>query len=240
MKCVLVTGVSQGLGLEITRVLLAGGYHVVGMSRRETPELTQLRSSYQDRFGFAPVDLNETDQIETHFKALVGREQPLHGLVNNAAVAYDDLVTNLSMPALQQMYAVNVLAPLLLTKLAIRNMLLHGQGGSIVHVSSVCAHRGYKGLAMYASTKGALEAFSLNTAREWGGRNIRSNCVAAGFMETAMSSKLDAEQRSRIAQRAALQALTEPRSVAETVAFLLGDGAASITGQTIRVDAGTI
>jgi 3-oxoacyl-[acyl-carrier protein] reductase len=93
---------------------------------------------------------------------------------------------------------------------------------------------------MYASTKGALEAFSKNTAREWGERGVRSNCVVAGFMETAMSGTLTEEQRNRIYQRTCLKEATRLESAAATVVFLLGEGAASITGQAIPVDSGTI
>jgi 3-oxoacyl-[acyl-carrier protein] reductase len=138
------------------------------------------------------------------------------------------------------MYDVNVFTPMVVTKHAIRHMLFNKVAGSMVHISSISAHAGYKGLAMYASTKGALEAFSKNTAKEWGERGIRSNCVVAGFMETAMTAKLTAEQCERVFKRTALKQATKPESVASTVVHLLGEGAASITGQNVLVDAGTI
>lgn len=138
------------------------------------------------------------------------------------------------------MYRVNVFTPMMITKYTLRNMLLHHTKGSIVHISSISAHTGYKGLAMYASSKGALEAFSKDTAREWGGLGIRSNVVVPGFMETAMSSTLTQEQKDRIYKRTSLKAATNTLSVAETVAFLLSDKACSITGQNIHVDNGTI
>ena len=93
---------------------------------------------------------------------------------------------------------------------------------------------------MYASTKGALEAFSKNTAREWGERGIRSNTVVAGFMETSMSATLSSEQKDRIYKRTSLKKATTLKSVAETVVFLLSDKAESITGENICVDSGTI
>ena len=93
---------------------------------------------------------------------------------------------------------------------------------------------------MYASSKGALEAFSKNTAREWGALGIRSNVVVPGFMETAMSSTLTDDQKDRIYKRTSLKAATNIASVAETVAFLLSEKATSITGQNINVDNGTI
>ena len=93
---------------------------------------------------------------------------------------------------------------------------------------------------MYASTKGALEAFSKNVAREWGGMKIRSNCLVAGFMETAMSSTLSTEQKERIYTRTSMKQATSQNSVAKTILFLLGNDASSITGQNIFVDSGTI
>ena len=119
-------------------------------------------------------------------------------------------------------------------------MLLHKTKGCIVHISSISVHTGYKGLAMYASSKGALEAFSKDTAREWGVLGIRSNVVVPGFMATAMSASLTEEQCSKIYDRTFLKATTDVHSVAETIAFLPSDKACSITGENIHVDNGTI
>jgi 3-oxoacyl-[acyl-carrier protein] reductase len=93
---------------------------------------------------------------------------------------------------------------------------------------------------MYAASKGAIESFSKNTAREWGARKIRSNCVVPGFMETQMSESLDEEQKNRIYNRTALKETTSLESVSQTVKFLLSDKSRSITGQNIFVDSGTI
>ncbi|MBI5726273.1 MAG: SDR family oxidoreductase, partial [Ignavibacteriales bacterium] len=130
--------------------------------------------------------------------------------------------------------------PFVIVKYIIRNILLHRIPGSIVHISSISTHAGYKGLAMYASSKSALEAFSKSTAREWGVRGIRSNCIVAGFMETDMSSTLTAGQKNKIYQRTALKTPTDINCVAEAAAFLLSEKAASITGQNIVIDSGTI
>lgn len=240
-KNILVTGVSQGLGLEIARALLDAGWSVYGVSRRHSAGYQELQQAHGERAKFHAVDLADVATLkERIFGAFLPAGVPLHGLVNNAALAYDDLVSNLEVNRLRVMYDVNVFAPMLITKQAIRNMLLHRMEGSLVHISSVCVRTGYKGLAMYASTKGALEAFSKNTAREWGERRIRSNCVVAGFMETAMSGALTAAQKEKIYERTALKRATAPASVAATVCYLLGEGAASVTGQNIVVDAGTV
>lgn len=138
------------------------------------------------------------------------------------------------------MYRINVFAPMMLTKFVLRNMLFNKYEGSIIHISSISVHTGYKGLSMYASTKGALEAFSKNTAREWGERGIRSNALIAGFMETGMSASLSDEQRNRIYNRTSLKKPTAKSSVSSTVEFLLSEKSSSITGQNIFVDNGTI
>lgn len=240
-KHILVTGVSQGLGLAIARAALAEGWMVSGVSRRLSPEFEILQKQYGERARFHPFDLTRTDAVKDElFGKFLPLAIPLHGFVNNAAMAYDDIVTNLNATRLRAMYELNVFAPMIATKCAIRHMLFNRVAGSIVHISSISVHTGYKGLAMYASTKGALEAFSKNTAREWGERGIRSNCIVAGFMETAMSSTLSDEQRNKIYQRTALKQPTHPDSAAAMVVFLLGDNARSMTGQNIYVDSGTI
>ena len=237
----LVTGCSRGVGLEICEILLAQGHCVYGVARGYSDEFIALEKTYSGRLFFKSVDLSDSDCIRISiFKEFISGKIQLHGFVNNAAMAYDDIVTNLSLPKLQTMYAVNVFTPMMITKYVLRNMLLHHTCGCIVHISSISAHTGYKGLAMYASSKGALAAFSKDTAREWGELGIRSNVVVPGFMETAMSSTLSQDQKDRIYKRTSLKKATSIRSVAETVVFLLSDKACSITGQNIHVDSGTI
>lgn len=237
----LVTGCSRGVGLEICRVLLREGHDVYGVARSYSDEFKSLEDIYGDRLHFRSIDLSQPEDIrEKIFKDYIPNGVVLQGYVNNAAIAYDDIVTNLNLERLEAMYRVNVFTPMMITKYAIRNMILHHTKGCIVHISSISAHTGYKGLAMYASSKGALEAFSKDTAREWGGLGIRSNAVVPGFMETAMSSSLTEEQKDRIYKRTSLKTATNTRSVAETVAFLLSEKACSITGQNIHVDNGTI
>lgn len=240
-KNILITGVSKGLGLEIARSVLKAGGHVFGISRTKTPQLEKLLEEYSDKIVWLPYDLSDVDSIQkVIFKDYIGSNIRLDGLVNNAALAYDDIVTNLNIGKLEQMYRINVFAAFNLTKYSIRQMLLHNVKGSIIHLSSISVHTGYKGLAMYASTKGALEAFSKNTAREWGEKGIRSNCLVAGFMETEMSATLTNDQKNRIYNRTSLKQSTDVLSVADTVVFLLSSGANSITGQNIHVDSGTI
>lgn len=241
MKNILVTGIMQGLGLQICKTLLEKDYMVFGVALAMNTELEQIKKQYSDKLVIIVTDLAEIDKAnEVIFNQTIGYETPLHGFVNNAAIAYDDIISNLNYEPLLKMYQVNVFSPMMLTKYVIRNMLLHKVQGSIVHISSVSVHTGYKGLAMYASTKGALEAFSRTTAREWGERGIRSNALVAGFMETGMSATLSPIQKDRIYKRTALKKPTELISVANMVEFLMSDSSLSVTGTNVFVDSGTI
>ncbi len=225
MKNILLTGDSKGLGLEIKNELVQKGYNVIGVSR----------SSKDIKYDF-----NDINGIKELYLKILKKRGPIHGYVNNAALAYDDIVTNLNSDKLINMYNVNVFSPMMLTKYVLRDMLLNKTKGSIVHVSSISAHTGYKGLAMYASSKGSLEAFSKNTAREWGRIGIRSNVVCPGFMNTNMSSTLSDQQRNKIFRRNSKQKELEVSEVSSAVNFLISDESSGITGQIIHVDNGTI
>lgn len=242
MKNYLISGVSKGLGAMLTKLALESGFTIYGISRSKTEEVEALLEKYPNNFFWKSVDLADInlDVKQDVFKNFVTNKIQLHGFVNNAASAYDDIITNLNLGKLEAMYRANVFAPMLITKYAIRNMVYNKISGSIVHLSSISVHTGYKGLAMYASTKGALEAFSRNTAREWGEVGIRSNALVAGFMETNMSSTLTSDQKNRIYNRTSLKKPTTLESVANTILFLLDERSESITGQNVFVDSGTI
>lgn len=241
MKWIIVTGDSKGVGREIVeQILNETDYGVIGISRSSEESAEDLLATYPERYKSLSFDLANVKDIKRLYLDEIKKIGPVYGMVNNAAFAYDDIISNLNVDRLEEMFQVNVFAAMHLTKYALRDMLLHKTKGSIVHISSVCAHTGYKGLSMYAATKGAIEAFSKTTAREWGAKGIRSNCVVPGFMETSMSETLTEDQKGRIYQRTSLKKETDVASVASTVLFLLSDKSSSITGTVIHVDNGTI
>lgn len=241
MNQIVVTGDNGGLGSKIcSKILEETSNGVIGLSRHSNEAVVRLGEKFGDRYCHIDFDLSASEEIKQLYRSKIRPLGNIVGLVNNAACAYDDIVTNLQLEPLEKMFKINVYAPMMLTKYAIRDMLVSNIKGSIIHVSSVSAHTGYKGLAMYASTKGALEAFSKNVAREWGVKGIRSNVVAPGFMETAISEKLTDEQREKIYQRTSLKEATSIDSVADTIVFLLSDKAMSITGAVVSVDNGTV
>ena len=238
---ILLTGGTRGLGRCIAQQLHDQGHEIWIIARSDAVDCFALPEESLKRIHWVSADLSDVNGLRQSLAdAIDSRVIAFDGLVNNAAIAYDDLITNSALPEIEHSFRVNVFAPMELTRYVIRNMLLHGKGGSLVHISSICSRTGYKGLSMYAATKGALESFSRGVAREWGSKGIRSNCVVPGFMETDMSSTLSVEQREKIYRRASLGSATDPNSVAEAVCFLLGDASRSITGQDIIVDSGTV
>ena len=241
-KNILITGASKGLGLELVcQLMQVNAYKVYCISRSMSPELEKLRKENEGRTKWLCLDLGgDIDYRKEIFDEFVGKDVPLHGLVNNAAFAYDDIATNAQLSSLLHMFKVNTFAPMFLTKYFLRHMLLNRNKVSIIHISSISVHTGYKGLSMYAASKGALEAYSKNISREWGEKGVRSNTIVAGFMETNMSSTLSSEQKDRIYKRNSLKVPTTLESVASTIIFLLGEASNSITGQNLHVDSGTI
>jgi 3-oxoacyl-[acyl-carrier protein] reductase len=237
---ILITGVSKGLGLTTVQYLLAEGYSIYGISRTTNADLDKLKQDYPNHFFHLSYDLANVEDINKSIFKTFLKNVSLDGFVNNAALAYDDIATNLNIEALENMFRVNVYSPFNLTKYVLRNFLLYKKGGSIIHISSISVHTGYKGLSMYASTKGALEAYSKNIAREWGEMQVRSNCIVSGFMDTEMSAKLSDDQKNRIYNRTSLKQPTEPSSIAATIEWLLSNKSKSVTGQNIFVDSGTI
>lgn len=242
MKRIIVTGDSGGLGHAIATSLLQdeSKYFVIGISRRINENIEKLVSDYPNRYVHINFDLVNPDNIKDLYLEKLKPYKEIHGLVNNSAYAYDDIVSNAKVDNLEKMFKVNVISSIMLTKYFIRNALLYDISGSIVHISSVSAHTGYKGLSMYGATKGALESFSKGVAREWGKRKIRSNCIAPGFMETKMSESIDNETKKRIYNRTSVGLPTDVESVANMVEFLLSEKSKSITGAVMAVDNGTI
>jgi 3-oxoacyl-[acyl-carrier protein] reductase len=240
MMNVLVTGITRGLGLEVTRVLLSNGYHVYGIGRKKSEDLIKLLAHYPDHLHFLSYDLTDYNHIKKEIFENWIRSTPIHAFVNNAALSYDTLITNLNSEELMPMIYVNQISPMIITKYVIRNMILHEIKGSLVHISSISAHTGFKGLSMYASTKGAIEVFSKNIAREWGVKGIRSNCIAAGYMETDMTSSLSDEDKRKIFKRVSLKEATDMKSVVDSIIYLITPSSKSMTGQVLHVDGGAV
>jgi 3-oxoacyl-[acyl-carrier protein] reductase len=242
MRNVLVTGGSRGLGLAIARRLVATGYRVVAIARKESNELlVAMEDAERARpgsFRFVPFDLAETARIKTLVSRVRADVGSLYGLVNNAAIVADGALALMPTAHIEQLIRVNTLAPIVLTKYVARAMLADG-GGRMVNVASIIGFTGYSGLSVYGATKASMLGFTRSLARELGRMGINVNAIAPGFMDTGMTDGLDDGRREQIARRSALRRLPAVDDVAAGVEFLLGDGANSITGTVLTVDAGT-
>lgn len=234
---ILVSGGSRGLGLEMVRHLLGDGHHIGTFARAGSAEIADLERRYGGTLEFAELDARDESAVAAFVSAVQARYGQLSGLVNNAAIGQDSLLAHTSPESISEIVAVNLVAPILLTRLVVRQMLLQPDGGRIVNISSVGALRGYGGLTAYSATKAALDGFTRALAREVGGRNILVNSIAPGFFESEMSSTLSAADLATIRRRTPTGRLTAAADVLPVLDMLLF-GRTNVTGQTIVVDGG--
>jgi 3-oxoacyl-[acyl-carrier protein] reductase len=241
MRNVIVTGGSKGLGLGIARKLASTGFRVISIARRESAEVTaaiqQADAVRPGSFHFVPFDLALTEGIGDLVKTTRKTFGPIFGLVNNAGMSIEGILATTQDSQIEKLVRLNTLSPMIMTKYVVRTMMADG-GGRIVNISSIIASTGYSGLAAYGATKASLNGFTRSLAREVGRAGINVNAVAPGFIETDMTKGLNEEQKQKIAGRSALRRLADVDDVASAVDFLLSDGAKSITGTVLTVDAG--
>ena len=233
---VLVSGGSRGIGLGIVKRLAADGFRVFAMARKESDELKAAMAASLT-LHFVPYDLSQTDGIAELLRAFKAEHGPLYGLVNNAALGTEGLLSNMHNSDIAKLVQLNTLSPIILTKYAVRTMMTAGEG-RIVNISSIIASTGYSGLSVYGATKASLLGFTRSLAREVGRLNVPVNAVAPGFLDTEMTAGMTAEQRGKIAARAALKRLVEVEDVANAVSYLMSDAARNVTGTVLTVDAG--
>ena len=238
MRNIIVTGASRGLGLAITQRLVAEGFRVIAVARRESDALRgEIAAAPPGALVFAPFDLGEIDALPGFVAALKKQHGAPYGLVNNAGLGTEGLLANMHNSQIEELLRINVTAPIILTKYVVRQMMAGG-GGRVVNISSIIASTGYNGLSAYGASKAALIGFTKSLAREVGRLGITVNAVAPGFITTEMTAGLQDDDRARIAARAALRRLAEPADVADAVSYLLADSARNITGTVLTVDAG--
>jgi 3-oxoacyl-[acyl-carrier protein] reductase len=236
-QTILISGGSRGLGQAICEALLSDGHCVATFSRSATAFTERAASEYPDRFYYAQVDAADADSLHAFVQQTHHRFGRLDALINNAAVAIDGVLALARDADLELMLDINLKAALVLSKECSRLMLAQRRG-VILNISSIIALRGFSGLVGYAATKAGLVGMTRALARELGGRNIRVNALAPGYLETEMSARLSDEQRSQIIRRTPMGRLGRAEDIVPWVRFLLSDEAGFVTGQVITVDGG--
>jgi 3-oxoacyl-[acyl-carrier protein] reductase len=236
MRNVLVTGGTRGVGLAIAKKLAADGFRVLALGRKQSAELDAAIAA-APAIVFVPFDLADIEAIPELVRGLKAAHGPLHGLVNNAALGTEGLLSNMHNSDIEKLVRLNTVSPIVLTKYAVRAMMTAGTG-RIVNISSIIGATGYSGLSVYGATKASMLGFTRSLAREVGRLGVTVNAVAPGFMDTEMTASLGEADRARIAARSALKRLVEVEDVAAAVSYLMSDAAKNVTGTVMTVDAG--
>ena len=233
----LVTGASRGIGKAIADRLAAASFSVIGTATTE--EGAAGIDARLNPAGGAGLVLDVSDQssvdaalaqINTQFGA------PLV-LVNNAGITRDNILMRMKPEEWDSVVQTNLSSIYRLSKACLRGMT-KARWGRIVTITSVVGSMGNAGQSNYAATKAGAEGFTRALAREVGSRAITVNAVAPGFIDTDMSRELPSDDRDALLGQIPLGRLGQPDEIAETVCFLVGDGAAYITGETIHVNGG--
>ena len=227
-RSVLVTGGNRGIGLAIARQLAAGGDRVTVTSRS---------GEQVDGLTTVTCDVRDTASVDEAFAKVEADQGPVEVLVANAGVTHDQLLALMSEDAFTSVIDTNLTGAYRVAKRAVRPMmrLRHGR---LIFISSVVGLLGSAGQANYASAKAGLVGLTRSLARELASRNITSNVVAPGFVDTDMTAALSEEQKAGIVSRVPLGRIASAAEVAAAVAFLASDEAGYITGAVIPVDGG--
>jgi len=235
-KSALVTGASGGIGGAIARVLHAQGA-AVGLSGTRVDALEALAADLGARAHVLACDLSDPESCA----ALPGRaEEALGGLdilVNNAGLTRDNLALRIKDADWDLVLEVNLTAAFRLTRASLRGMMKR-RWGRIVGITSVVGVTGNPGQTNYAASKAGMIGMSKSLAKEVGSRGITVNCVAPGFIETAMTDALGEPQRDKLLGAIPAGRLGSSDDVAACVAFLASEEAAYVTGQTLHVNGG--
>lgn len=238
---VFITGISRGLGLKLTEHYLCKGCRVIGVSRTMSDELESLIEKYSETLEWHQFDLGNLENLEEELGgALSLRNRKIDVFINNAAILYKELVHRIQPNEMSEMVKINIISPIIVTKMVINNFLRYRTKGAIVHVSSICAHRSFYGLSMMGATKAAIETFSQNVAYEYGRFGIRSNTVVLGLLNVGMRSTVNDKLTMELKSISALGQLIDTDAVVSTIDFLTANESCSITGAKINIDAGIL
>lgn len=235
-KAALVTGASGGIGGAIAKALHERGASV-GLSGTRAESLEALASELGERAAVLPCNLSDRDAVA----ALPGQAEEALGsldiLVNNAGLTRDNLAMRLKDDDWDQVVEVNLTSSFRLAKACLRGMMKR-RWGRIVGITSIVGVTGNPGQTNYAASKAGMIGMSKSLAQEIASRGITVNCVAPGFIKTAMTDALDDKQHEHLLGGIPAGRLGLPEDIAASVVYLASDEAAYVTGQTLHVNGG--
>ena len=235
-KSALVTGASGGIGAAIARALHGAGA-VVALSGTRVGPLEELAAELGTRVHVLACDLSNAAAVEALPKAAIAAMGSVDVLVNNAGITRDNLFMRMSDEEWGSVLDVNLTATFRLCRGVVRGMM-KARWGRIVNISSIVGSTGNPGQANYAAAKAGMVGMSKSLAYEVASRGITVNCVAPGFITTAMTAKLNDEQKGKILAQVPAGRMGEVGEIAAAVLYLASPEAGYVTGATLHVNGG--
>jgi 3-oxoacyl-[acyl-carrier protein] reductase len=238
-RVALVTGASQGIGETIALELAREGPLVVlvDIQREKLEAVAERIAGIGGRASVQTADVSRFDQAAAVVEGVVKEHQRLDYLVNNAGITRDNLLMRMREEEWDAVLAVNLKGVFNFCRAAIRPMISH-RFGRIVNISSVVGVMGNAGQANYSASKAGVIGLTKSLAREVAGRGVTVNCVAPGYIMTAMTENLPEAVKKAFLEMIPMKRMGTPEDVAQAAKFLLSDQAAYITGQVIHVNGG--
>ena len=241
-KIALVTGSSRGIGREIAKTLSREGYRVcINYRIRQdcADSLARELTAEGHTVMTVQADVSDREQVNAMVKKVEDTWGPVSLLVNNAGVAGQAQIQDVTQEMWRHYFGVNVDAAFY-TAQAVLPAMLHAHEGCIINISSMWGLRGASCEVTYSATKAALIGFTRSLAAELAPTRIRVNCVAPGVVKTDMLDALPPEVLPQLAEETPLRRLGRPEDIAQAVRYLAGDAASFVTGQVLTVDGGFI
>jgi len=235
-KNIIVTGASGGIGNAIIKKLSKAGANILA-SGTKIEKLEELKKNFEG-LKILKFDISQSDKIEEFIENATNELRgSLYGIVNNAGITQDNLAIRMSLDEWQKVININLTSTFLMSKFAIKKMLKN-KSGKIVNITSVVGHTGNIGQANYTASKAGIVAMSKSLAIEYAKKNININCISPGFIQTAMTDKIDDKFKEVIISKIPSARLGEPDDIANAVLFLSSDQSNYINGETLHVNGG--
>ena len=234
----LITGATGGIGAGIARAFHKAGAQVA-ISGRKPEKLDALAKELEDRVHIAPCDLADKAAVGKLVDEVAARLGRLDILVNNAGLTKDNLLMVMKDEQWDEVIAVNLTSTFMLMRAATRSMLRNKTGyGRIINISSISGLVGNPGQGNYAASKAGMIGMTKSLAREVANRGITANCIAPGFIKTAMTDALNEKQVAEISQHIPAQRFGTPEDIAAGALYLASVEAGYVTGQTLHINGG--